>query len=260
MKVVILAGGLGTRISEESHLIPKPMIKIGENPILWNIMKYYSHFGFNDFIILAGYKQNVIKEFFSNYYLHTSNVSFDLATGKATFMDDSRSENWNVTVIDSGLETMTGGRLLYAKNLLLDEDFFLTYGDGVSNVDLNELLKIHKENKAIVTLTAVQPSGRFGILDIDSDYRIRAFREKNQQDVSWINGGFMVINRKVFNYIKSTKDVLEKDVLPKLIINGNLFSLKHYGFWQCMDTMRDKELLDKAIQEKKAPWMVWYND
>jgi len=260
MKVVILAGGLGTRISEESHLIPKPMIKIGDKPILWHIMKYYSHFGFNDFIILAGYKQDVIKEFFNNYYLHTSNVSFDLTTGKASFMDASSSESWNVTVIDSGLKTMTAGRLLYAKDLLSDENFFLTYGDGVSNVDLNELQQKHKENKSIVTLTAIQPSGRFGILQIASDSRVQAFREKNQEDVSWINGGFMLVNKKIFNYINSTKDILEKDILPSLINNGNLFALKHKGYWQCMDTMRDKELLDKAIQEEKAPWMVWSND
>jgi glucose-1-phosphate cytidylyltransferase len=260
MKVVILAGGLGTRISEESHLIPKPMIKIGDKPILWHIMKYYSHFGFNDFVILAGYKQDVIKEFFNNYYLHTSNVSFNLTTGKATFMDTSSSENWNVTVIDSGLETMTAGRLLYVKDLLSDEDFFLTYGDGVSNVDLNELQQKHKENRSIVTLTAVQPSGRFGILKIASDSRIKAFREKNQEDVSWINGGFMIANNRIFNYINSKKDILESDVLPSLISDGNLSALKHKGFWQCMDTMRDKELLDKAIQEKKASWMVWINE
>jgi glucose-1-phosphate cytidylyltransferase len=260
MKVVILAGGFGTRISEESHLIPKPMIKIGDKPILWHIMKYYSHFGFNEFIILAGYKQDVIKEFFNNYYLHTSNVTFDLTTGKANFMDASRSDNWNVTVIDSGLETMTAGRLLYAKDLLPNEDFFLTYGDGVSNVDLNALQEKHKVNKSVVTLTAIQPSGRFGILQIDSDSKIQAFREKNQEDVSWINGGFMIVNKKIFNYFNSTKDILERDVLPSLINDGNLSALKHKGFWQCMDTMRDKELLDRAIKEKNAPWMVWSSD
>jgi glucose-1-phosphate cytidylyltransferase len=257
MKVVILAGGHGTRISEESHLIPKPMIAIGSKPILWHIMKYYSHFGFNDFIILAGYKQDVIKEFFNNYYLHTSNVSFDLSTGKASFIDASNSENWKVTVIDSGLETMTAGRLLYAKEHLLDEDFFLTYGDGVSNVDLMKLLKHHQHTGALATLTAIQPSGRFGTLQIDNDSKVSAFREKNPEDVSWINGGFMVLSKQIFQYIKSTNDILEKDILPKISIEGLLSAFKHKGYWQCMDTLRDKELLEKALLDNKAPWVVW---
>jgi glucose-1-phosphate cytidylyltransferase len=257
MKVVILAGGLGTRIGEKSHLIPKPMIAIGGKPILWHIMKYYSHFGFNEFIILAGYKQDVIKEFFSNYYLHTSNVRFDLSTGKTTFMNDSKSENWKVTIIDSGLETMTAGRLLYAKEHISDEDFFLTYGDGVSNVDLIKLLKHHKHSGALATLTAIQPSGRFGTLQIENDSIVSAFREKNLEDVSWINGGFMVLNKKIFKYIKSTKDILEKDILPSISSEGLLSSFKHKGYWQCMDTLRDKELLEKTLLDKKAPWVVW---
>jgi glucose-1-phosphate cytidylyltransferase len=177
-----------------------------------------------------------------------------------TFTDASKSEDWKVTIIDSGLETMTAGRLLYARELLIDDDFFLTYGDGVSNVDLNELVKKHKENKSIVTLTAVQPSGRFGRLQIDNDSKIIAFREKNQEDVSWINGGFMLVNKKIFDYIKSSNDVLEKDILPQLSINGNLSAMEHNDYWQCMDTMRDKELLEESLQEKNAPWMVWQNE
>lgn len=257
MKVVILAGGLGTRISEESHLIPKPMIAIGQKPILWHIMKYYSHFGYNEFIILAGYKQNVIKEYFENYHINNNDISFDIKTGSKQLISNKNEENWNVTIVDSGIDTMTGGRLLSLGNLIKDEHFLLTYGDGVSDVNIYKLIQLHKSSKALVTLTAIKPTGRYGALNIGKNNKILDFREKSLEDVSWINGGFMVIDKQILNLISDKYDVLEKDILKKVLSLNKLVAYRHHGYWQCMDTLRDKEILELAISQNKAPWMVW---
>ena len=256
MKVVILAGGLGTRISEESHLKPKPMIEIGGKPILWHIMKYFSHYGHNEFIICGGYKDYKIKEYFANYYLHTSDIMFDFEQS-ATMSLNNKSENWKVTCINTGLITMTGGRLLAVKDYIGDEPFFLTYGDGVSNVDLDKLLDHHKNSKSIVSLTAIQPGGRFGVLEIDDNLKINSFVEKSKEDGGWINGGFMVCSNEVFDYLLDSNTVFEKEPLETIATNGKLSAYKHEGFWQCMDTLRDRDLLEKLILDGVAPWIVW---
>ena len=257
MKVVILAGGLGTRISEESHLIPKPMITIGQKPILWHIMKYYSSYGFNEFIILAGYKQHIIKEYFENYHINNNDVTFNLRTGSKKLESFKNEENWIVTIIDSGIDTMTGGRLISLKSLIKEQNFLLTYGDGVSDVDLSDLIRLHELNEALITLTAVRPSGRFGTLSISDNHLITDFREKHHEDVSWINGGFMIISRDVIDMIQDTQEVLEKTTLNKVMAQGKLIAYKHEGYWQCMDTLRDREKLEDAIEKNLAPWMVW---
>ena len=255
MKVVILAGGFGTRISEESHLLPKPMITIGDKPILWHIMKYYSSFGFNDFIILAGYRQYVIKEYFNNYFLHNSDVTFDYSIENKLIVHDHKNEKWKVTILDTGLNTMTGGRVLRARDYLPDK-FFLTYGDGVSNVDLNKLLKQHNEDKVLLTLTAIKPMGRFGALEIKKQL-ITSFREKSSNDESWINGGFMVVEKRLLEFIKGDNDILEQDVFNRLIEKQKMAAYKHDGFWQCMDTLRDREKLEDLLKENNAPWEIW---
>jgi glucose-1-phosphate cytidylyltransferase len=256
MFVVILAGGFGTRISEESHLVPKPMIEIGGKPILWHIMKYYSSYGLRDFIICAGYKQYIIKEFFNNYFLHASDITFDFQSNNDLKIHQNNTEPWKVTVVDTGLNTMTGGRVKRVSKYIRDEDFLLTYGDGLSNVNLNELINFHKSRDSILTLTAIQPEGRFGFLDIDSDYLISQFREKRKDDSGWINGGFMVVNRKIFDMIDGDATVLEREPLEKLAKLKKLSAYKHNGFWQCMDTLRDKEILEKHWLNN-APWKVW---
>jgi glucose-1-phosphate cytidylyltransferase len=255
LKVVILAGGFGTRISEESHLIPKPMVEIGGVPILIHIMRYYSSFGFNEFIILAGYKQKVIKEYFNNYFLYSSNVTFDYSKGNRQIIHNSVSEEWKVTVVDTGLETMTGGRIKLAKKYIGESDFMLTYGDGVSNVDLNELILQHNQSNNIVTLTAVKDLPRFGILKIDGN-RITEFKEKDVSDSSWINGGFMVIKPEIYDLITTSDTVFEKDTLRQLSRLNKLGVYKHTGFWQCMDTLRDKELLEDMFNSGEAQWLV----
>lgn len=256
MKVVILAGGFGTRISEESQFKPKPMIEIGERPILWHIMKTYSHYGFNEFVICLGYKAYVIKEFFADYFLHTSDVTFNLAENKMT-VHNNTAEPWTVTLIDTGLNTMTGGRVKRVKEYLGDEPFFLTYGDGVSDVNITELLDFHKKCGKIATMTAIQPEGRFGVLDIQ-DNCINAFREKSQSDTGWINGGFMVLQPEIFDYIKGGDEVVfEREPLEALASLGQLSAYKHNGFWQCMDTQRDKQYLEKLWADNTAPWKVW---
>lgn len=257
MKVVILAGGFGTRISEESHLVPKPMIQIGEYPMLWHIMKYYSTFGFNEFIICAGYKQNVIKDFFNHYHLYTSDVTFDFTKKDVTIKTSSNHEPWKVTVVDTGLHTMTGGRLRKIKDLIEEDTFLMTYGDGVSNVDLNALIQFHKDSKRLATLTSVRPSGRFGLLDIDSNHMITSFREKHVDDSGWINGGFMVLNKKVLDLIPDDQTVFEHEPLEKLVEMHELNAYPHHGFWQCMDTIRDKAYLEKLWYSKDVPWKVW---
>ncbi|MEG0576536.1 MAG: glucose-1-phosphate cytidylyltransferase [Bacilli bacterium] len=257
MKVVILAGGYGTRISEESHLKPKPMIEIGGKPILWHIMKYYSSFGHNEFIICAGYKQEVIKEWFSNYFLHTSDITFDFTQGNKLIIHNNVSENWKVTIIDTGLNTMTGGRIKKIKKYVDNETFLMTYGDGVSDVDVNELIYEHNYNNKLLTLTTVQPGGRFGSLEINDKGIVKSFQEKNNEDGGWINGGYMVINPKVFEYINDDMTIFEKEPMEKLVNEENIYAYKHKGFWQCMDTLRDKEYIEKLLTERKAPWEVW---
>lgn len=256
MKVVILAGGFGTRISEESHLKPKPMIEIGEQPILWHIMKQYSAYGYNEFVICLGYKAYVIKEYFADYFLHTSDVTFDLCKNEM-MVHNNFSEPWKVTLVDTGLNTMTGGRIKRIQNYIGEETFMLTYGDGVSDVDLSDLLEFHKKNKTISTLTAVRPEGRFGVLDIGQNQMINAFREKNAKDSGWINGGFMVLQPEIFNYISGDSTIFEKEPLATLAKQNQLSAYKHTGFWQCMDTQRDKQKLEDLWASGKAPWKVW---
>lgn len=257
MKVVILAGGFGTRISEESHLIPKPMIEIGEKPILWHIMKYYSSFGHNEFIICCGYKQYVIKEFFADYYLHMSDVTFDFTSENKMVVHNNNTEPWKVTLVDTGLNTMTGGRMKRVKDYIGNEPFMLTYGDGVSNVDINELIEFHKSHGKIATLTAIQPGGRFGMLDISDTNKIDSFKEKSKEDGGWINGGFMVLNPEIIDYIEGDHTTFEKEPLESVANEGQLKAFKHEGFWQCMDTLRDKELLEKLWSNGQASWKVW---
>lgn len=253
MKVVILAGGFGTRISEESHLKPKPMIEIGEMPILWHVMKQYSHFGFNDFIICAGYKQSVIKEWFANYFIHTSDITFDFVNGGAIEVHNKHSEPWRVTIVDTGLNTMTGGRIKRIKEYIGNETFFLTYGDGVSNVDIEDTLRFHKSHGKLATITTIQPEGRFGYIDLDGD-QVLSFREKNARDTGWINAGFMVLEPQVIDYILDDTSVFEREPMETIASKGQMVCYKHTGFWQCMDTLRDKEKLDKMWASKNAPW------
>ena len=257
MKVVILAGGLGTRISEQSHLVPKPMIEIGEQPILWHIMKYYSAFGYNDFVLCCGYKQYVIKEFFADYYLHTSDITFDFSSNNKMTVHSNASEPWKVTLVDTGLNTMTGGRIKRVEDYIGDGTFMLTYGDGVTDLDINCLLAFHKTHGKIATITAVQPGGRFGMLDINNDQCISCFKEKSKEDGGWINGGFMVLEPEIMKYIIGDDCVFERYPLEMLAEEQQLMAYRHDGFWQCMDTMRDKELLEKLWIEGRAPWKVW---
>lgn len=257
MKAVILAGGFGTRISEESQFKPKPMLEIGEMPILWHIMKCYSVYGINEFIICAGYKQHVIKEWFADYFLHTSDVTFDFTKGNEMIVQDKHAENWKVTVVDTGLNTMTGGRVKRIQKYVGDEPFCLTYGDAVSNVDIHKLIEFHKHYGKCVTLTSVSLAQQKGVLDIDSDNSITAFREKDDEDGSLINGGFMVCNSGVFNYLEGDDTVFEQEPMKELALAGELKSYYHDGFWQCMDTKREKDKLESLWVSGKAPWKMW---
>lgn len=257
MKVVILAGGFGTRISEESHLRPKPMIEIGGKPILWHIMKLYSFYGHNDFIICAGYKQHMIKQYFAEYYLHQSDITFDFTDKNRMIVHNNVAEPWKVTIVDTGLNTMTGGRIKRVEKYVGGETFMLTYGDGVSNVNINELIKYHKQHGKIATLTAVNVGQRFGVLGIRENNEINSFREKNDLDGSMINAGYMVLEPKIFDYIKDDRTVFEKEPLETVAKQGQLMAYKHNGFWQCMDTQRDKFNLEKQWNEGKALWKVW---
>lgn len=257
MKVVILAGGHGTRISEESQFKPKPMIELGGMPILWHIMKLYSHYGCNEFIICAGYKQHVIKKYFADYFLYNSNVTFDFRSGHNDMMiHNQHCEPWQVTVVDTGLNTMTGGRLKRIQPYIGNELFMMAYGDGVSDVNIRKLLKTHRQNGKLATLTAVMPEGRFGILDM-TGIRINAFREKSQRDLSYINGGFMVLEPDIFDYIDGDDTVFEREPLETLAEVGQLIAYRHDGFWQCMDTLRDKNKLEMLWASGQAPWKVW---
>ncbi len=255
MKVLILAGGYGTRLSEETDLKPKPMVEIGGKPILWHIMKIYSYYGFNDFVILLGYKGYCIKEYFANYYLHQSNITFDMSTGQMK-VHNNTSEPWKVTLLDTGLETMTGGRIKRAKEFIGSDTFMLTYGDGVSDVNIQELLKFHLKNKQKMTMTAIQPAGRFGALDIENNL-VNKFIEKPAGDGSWVNGGFMVCEPEILDLIESDSTIFENYPLQTLAKNGELSAYKHTNFWQCMDTLRDKFILNELWNNQKAPWKVW---
>jgi glucose-1-phosphate cytidylyltransferase len=257
MKAVILAGGLGTRISEESHLKPKPMITIGDKPILWHIMKIYSHHGINEFIVCLGYKGYVIKEYFANYFLHMSNVTFDIQYNTME-VHQRHAEPWKVTLIETGEDTMTGGRLKRVRSYLDNEDFCMTYGDGVSDVDIKASVEFHKKHKKLATVTAIQPPGRYGALNIEDDNKVEGFNEKPLGDGSWINGGFFILNPSLIDkYIKDDAMSFEQEPLRNLAKDGQLQAWHHRGFWQPMDTLRDKNQLEDLWREGKAPWKLW---
>ena len=255
MKVVILAGGLGTRLSEETVLKPKPMVEIGGKPILWHIMKIYSHYGFNDFVVCLGFKGYMIKEYFSNYFLHMSDVTFDMTTNSME-VHQQNVEPWRVTLVDTGAESMTGGRVKRVAPYL-DGPFMLTYGDGVANVNIRELVEFHQRHGKAATVTSTQPSGRFGALNTDEQGQVTSFQEKPAGDGSWINGGFFVLERSVLDRIAGESTVFEKEPLEGLAGDGELVAYKHGGFWQPMDTLRDKHLLEELWASGKAPWKVW---
>jgi glucose-1-phosphate cytidylyltransferase len=254
MKVVLLAGGFGTRISEESHLKPKPMIEIGEMPILWHVMKIYSHYGYNDFVICCGYKAYMIKEYFADYYLHRSDVTFNFSENNKMTVHSNFSEPWKVTLVDTGLNTMTGGRIKQIQKYIGNEPFMLTYGDGVSDVNIDKLVKFHESHGKIATITAINVGQKFGVLDIDGNSEITAFREKNDDDGSRINGGFMVLNPEVFEYIEGDSTVFEKAPLETIVKMGELMAYKHDGFWKCMDSQRDRLQLESLWESGSAPW------
>lgn len=255
MKAVILAGGFGTRLSEATHLLPKPLVEVGGKPILWHIMKHYSFYGINEFIICCGYKGYLIKEYFFNYALHLSNVTFDMAKGQIE-VHSNLAEPWLVTLVDTGENTMTGGRMKRVRDYLGTEAFCLTYGDGVSDVNLHDLVEFHAAQKTLATVTAVQMPSRFGVLEVSAN-RVTSFQEKPQNDNSWINGGFFVLEPKIFDYIEDDATVWEEEPLKKLTHEGELSAYQHSGFWQMMDTLRDKNKLEELWESGQAPWRVW---
>lgn len=255
MKCIILAGGLGTRLSEETTTKPKPMVEIGGRPLLWHIMKMYSSHGINEFVICAGYKGYVIKEYFANYYLHMSNITFDMTTNEMQ-VHENKAESWKVTIVDTGDDTMTGGRLLRVKNYVGDETFCFTYGDGVSNVNISKVIEFHKKKRKWATVTAVQPPGRFGALKMD-DTTITSFEEKPQGDGGYINGGFFVLEPKVFDLVDGDSDIWERKPMERLAECRQIEAYTHNGFWHPMDTLRDKNYLDELWQSDKAPWRSW---
>ncbi len=256
MKVVLLAGGMGTRLSEETVTRPKPMVEIGGKPILWHIMKMYSHYGFNDFIICLGYKGYMIKEYFANYFLHTSDVTFDIVHNQME-VHQKYAEPWKVTLVDTGDQTMTGGRVKRIQSYVKGESFLLTYGDGVADVNIAQLIAFHRAQHKHVTVTATQPIGRFGALTLDRDNVVRSFMEKPLGDGGWINGGFFVMQPEVFRYIDADSTILEQEPMEKLANEGELVAFKHYGFWQAMDTLREKNQLESLWANNKAPWKLW---
>lgn len=260
MKVVLLAGGLGTRISEESEMRPKPMVEIGGMPVLWHIMKGYSHYGFHDFIICAGYKQHMIKEWFADYFLYTSDVTFDFTRKNHMLIHNQHTEPWHVTIVDTGYRTMTGGRLKRVEKYIGNETFMLTYGDGVCDVNIHNLVHFHCANGKLATLTAVMQKQQKGILDIADDYTVTAFREKSTDDRAPINAGYMVLEPEIFSYITGDDTVLEREPMEQLAAEGQLMSYVHEGFWQCMDTLREKKLLERLWRSGKAPWQTWTTD
>lgn len=257
MKVLLLAGGLGTRLSEETSLRPKPMVEIGGKPILWHIMKLYSQYGFNDFVILLGYKGYYIKEYFANYFLHQSDITIDIQNGKMEVLNNS-SEPWKVTLIDTGTNSMTGGRVKRAQSFVGNEPFMLTYGDGVSDININELIKFHKKHGKAMTMMSAQPDGRFGALNIDNKNQVHEFKEKPKGDGNWINAGFFVCEAKVFDYItEGDHTIFEQAPLKNLAKDGEIFTFKHNGFWKPMDTLKDKNDLNELWNNNQAPWKVW---
>ncbi|MCI8483288.1 MAG: glucose-1-phosphate cytidylyltransferase [Lachnospiraceae bacterium] len=258
MKVVILAGGYGTRISEESQIKPKPMIEIGGKPILWHIMKGYAYYGFHDFVICAGYKQHMIKDWFYDYFLHNSDVTFDFTHGSRDMTIHSQfCEPWKVTVVDTGLNTMTGGRIKRIQPYIGEEPFMVTYGDGVCDVDIGKLSEYHKSHGKLATLTAVMIEQQKGVMDIGGDNAVRSFREKNKNDGVLINAGYMVLNPEIFGYLEGDQTVFEREPFEKLAEEGELMSYTHKGFWQCMDNKREKDILEKLWDLGQAPWKVW---
>lgn len=257
MKVVILAGGLGTRLSEETGIKPKPMVEIGGMPILWHIMKIYSTYGFNDFIICLGYKGYIIKEYFANYFLHKSDVTIDLTDNSLKVLD-SQAEPWKITLIDTGVDSMTGGRIKRIQPYVNNEAFMLTYGDGVGNININELLKFHKAHGKYATVTAVQPTGRFGVLNISAESQVRSFLEKPKGDGTWINGGYFICEPEVFDFIKDgDKTIWEQQPMERIAIEGQMNAYKHNGFWRPMDTLKDKQDLNEMWNKNSAPWKIW---
>lgn len=257
MKVLLLAGGLGTRLSEETDIRPKPMVEIGGKPILWHIMKIYSKYGFNEFVILLGYKGYYIKEYFANYFLHQSDVTIDVKSGKMKVLNNS-SESWKITLLDTGLKNMTGSRIKQAKKVVGNEPFMLTYGDGVGDINITELVEFHKSHGKAITMTSFQPDGRFGALNISSENQIQEFKEKPKGDGSWINAGFFVCEPKVFDYINDDiESVFEQEPLMNLAKDGELFTYKHEGFWKPMDSLKDKNDLNRLWDRNKALWKVW---
>lgn len=257
MKVLLLAGGFGTRLSEETDIRPKPMVEIGGKPILWHIMKTYSQYGFNDFVILLGYKGYYIKEYFANYFLHQSDVTIDMSNGSMEIHNNS-SEPWKVTLLDTGLNSMTGARIKKAQDFIGDEAFMLTYGDGVANINIKELVEFHKSHGKALTMTSAQPDGRFGALGIDRNNQVKDFEEKPRGDGSWINAGYFICESKVFDYILDGDDtVFEQEPLKNLAKDGEIFTYKHHNFWMPMDTLRDKMKLNELWDNDKAPWRVW---
>lgn len=257
LKVVILAGGYGTRISEESVIKPKPMIEIGGMPILWHIMKLYSYYGYNEFIICCGYKGYMIKQYFSEYYMRYSDMTFDFENGNNIKIHNNIAESWKVTLVDTGIDTMTGGRIKRIKKYIGNEPFLLTYGDGVSNVNIQEVVRFHRKSKKIVTITAVQPDVRFGYIDINGNGEVLRFAEKAKQDVGWINAGFMVVEPEAIDYIDGDNVMFEREPLEKMVAMNEVSAYRHEGFWQCMDTMRDKKLLEELDEKGNAPWKIW---
>lgn len=254
---MLLAGGFGTRISEETDIRPKPMVEIGGRPILWHIMKIYSHYGFNDFIILLGYKGYIIKEYFLNYFIHESDVTIDIQTGNMEVHNNS-SEPWRITLLDTGLNTMTGGRIKRAQRFIGDETFLLTYGDGVADINIDKLLNFHRSHGKAITLTSAQPEGRFGALKIEKNNEVTSFLEKPTGDGdNWVNAGFFVCEPKVFDYIEGDNTVFEQEPLQNLAKDGELYTYKHKGFWRPMDTLRDKNLLQNLWETNNAPWRIW---
>jgi glucose-1-phosphate cytidylyltransferase len=257
MKVVILAGGAGTRVSEETVNKPKPLIEIGSKPIIWHIMKTYSHYGLNDFIICCGYKGYLLKEYFANYYMHNSDVTVDLSKNDLQ-INRANSEPWKISLIDTGENTMTGGRIRRIKNFLKnDENFCLTYGDGVCDINIKKLLEFHKKNKKIATITVVKPSGRYGIISLGNNNKVKSFREKPSGDGSWVNGGFFVFNKKIFNFLKKDSDILEQGPIQKLSKKKQLVAFRHRGFWKALDTLNDKKNLEQLWLKNKCPWKIW---
>ncbi|WP_319266766.1 glucose-1-phosphate cytidylyltransferase [uncultured Draconibacterium sp.] len=258
MKVVILAGGLGSRLSEETELKPKPMVEIGGKPILWHIMKIYSYYGFNDFVILLGYKGYVIKEYFANYYMHQSDITINLKYNETQILNN-HSEPWRISLIDTGMDSMTGGRIKRIKDYINKETFLLTYGDGVSNINISNLVSFHQANKKLLTVSSVQPEGRWGALEINDQNEVISFQEKQKGDGQWVNAGFFVCEPEIMDYIEGDSTIFEKGPLERLAKDKQLVTYKHSGFWSPMDTIKDKKVLDQLIYSKKAPWMLWEN-